>query len=63
MISELKRGIGGAKFPHFMEWRCCGMVWQLRMWKGQMFRRDWSPECEKCNSSGESFSQILNKRR
>lgn len=62
MISELKNGKGGSRFKQFMEWNCCGKMWQLQMWKGQMFRRNWSPICS-CGKVGKTFNQYLDERR
>jgi hypothetical protein len=58
MITEFRFGEGGSKHKHFMEWRCCNNIWQLQMWRGQMFRRDWSPQC-KCGEAGLTFNQFL----
>jgi hypothetical protein len=42
----------------FMEWECCGMVWQLQMWRGQPKRKDWKPTCPICGEEGKSWNEL-----
>ena len=58
MKSIFKIGMGGSSYKGFIEWSCCGLVWQLQMWKGQPSRRDWFPTCPNCNGEGLSFTDL-----
>ena len=35
-----------------IEWRCCGLIWQLLLSKNYPDRYNWNPTCPKC---GEIF--------
>lgn len=59
MVSRFKTGIGKSSYRGlFMEWTCCGLIWQLQMWNGQPLRRDWYPVCPACFDRGVSFNEM-----
>ena len=54
---RFKYGIGGSRYKGFMEWECCGLIWQLLMWRGQPKRKKWAPQCPTCGALGKSCEE------
>jgi hypothetical protein len=46
MRQVMRRG----KLGRFIEWQCCGLIWQLypRIWRG---KPTWVPTCPRCGGT------------
>jgi hypothetical protein len=46
-----------------IEWRCCGLIWQLIISKLFPKRNVWFPICPECGAEGRSYFEINERRK
>ena len=66
MVSILDRIAGGRHRQYrfwFVEWSCCGHLWQLLLSKRYPERRTWVPTCPICGLIGDTAVHLYREER